>query len=90
MIIELEVISQLPLQEHTTRSIVNYVPMRIFQKKLFVTENLMIEEHANSKGIITRKFTTGKYDNEFYKFNHPYRELRDKYFTPIVIKGLGK
>ena len=82
MIIELEVISQLPLQERITKSIANYVPMRIFQKKLFVTENLMIEEHANSKGIITR--------NEFYKFNHPYRELRDKYFTPVVIKGLGK
>jgi hypothetical protein len=64
--------------------------MRVFQKKLFVTENLMIEEHVNSKGKVIHKFTTGKYDGEFYKFNTPYKTLRDNYFTAIVIKGFGK
>lgn len=89
MIIELECISQLPLAEPNT-SITSRVPQRVFQKKLFVVESLQIEEHVNSKGLIKSKFTTGKYDGEFYKLNHSYKELRDKYFTPIVIKGLGK
>jgi hypothetical protein len=31
-----------------------------------------------------------KYQREYYKINMPYKELKDKYFTPIVIKGLGK
>ena len=86
MIIELEVISQLPLPEFNS-SITSRVPQRVFQKKLFVVESLQIEEHVNSKGRIKSKFTTGKYDGEFYKLNHPYKELK-KYYTPIVIKGL--
>lgn len=89
MIVELEYISQLPLAEPNT-SITSRVPQRVFQKKLFVVESLQIEEHINSKGSIKSRFTTGKYDGEYYKLNHPYKELRDKYFTPIVIKGLGK
>ena len=90
MVVELECISQYPLPEYRTKSIVGRVPERVFQKKLFVIESLMIEEHVNSKGKIVHKFTTGKYDGEFYKFNTPYKKLRDSYFTPIVIKGLGK
>lgn len=89
MIVELECISQYPLPEPNS-SITSRVPQRVFQKKLFVVENLQIEEHVNSKGKIKSKFTTGKYDGEFYKLNHPYKELRDNYFKPIVIKGLGK
>ena len=87
MTIELEVISQYPLPE-TGNSIANYVPMRVFQKKLFVTESMQIEEHVNSKGEIVNKFTTVKYDTEYYKINMNYKKLRDNYFTPIVIKGL--
>ncbi len=90
MVVELEVISQYPLPQQHTKSIVGRVPERVFQKKLFVIESLQIEEHVNSKGKIVHKFTTGKYDGEFYKFNTPYKTLRDNYFTPIVIKGLGK
>lgn len=86
MIVELECISQYPLQE-LNFSITCRVPQRVFQKKLFVIENLQIEEHVNSKGKIKSKFTTGKYDNEFYKINVPYIEMK-KYYTPIVIKGL--
>ena len=89
MIVELECISQYPLPEPNS-SITSRVPQRVFQKKLFVVGNLQIEEHVNSKGIIKSKFTTGKYDGEFYKFNISYKELRDDYYTPIVIKGLGK
>ena len=89
MIIELEVISQYPLSE-TGNSIANYVPMRVFQKKLFVTESMQIEEHVNSKGKIVPKFTTIKYDNEYYKINMNYTKLKKSYFTPTVIKGLGK
>lgn len=89
MIIELECISQLPLAEPNT-SITSRVPQRVFQKKLFVVESLQIEEHINSKGVLKSKYTTGKYDNEYYKINIPYKELRDQYFTPIVIRGLGK
>lgn len=87
MIIELEVISQYPLPE-TGNSIANYVPMRVFQKKLFVVEGMQIEEHVNSKGIIVPKFTTAKYDTEYYKINMSYKTLKDNYFTPIVIQGL--
>lgn len=86
MTIELEYISQYPLPEPNT-SITSRVPQRVFQKKLFQVENMHIEEHVNSKGKIVKKFTTVKYDGEFYKFNHPYKELK-KYYTPIVIKGL--
>ena len=89
MIIELECISQYPLPEPNS-SITSRVPQRVFQKKLFVVESLQIEEHVNSKGKIKAKFTTGKYDNEYYKINIPYKKLRDQYFTPIVIKGLGQ
>lgn len=89
MVIELEVISQYPLHE-TSKSIARYVPLRIYQKKLFVVENMQIEEHVDSKGTTIKKFTTVKYDSEYYKVNMPYKELKDKYFTPIVIKGLGK
>jgi len=89
MVIELEIVSQYPLPE-TGRSIARYVPLRVFQKKLFVTESMQIEEHINSNGKIIHKFTTVKYDSEYYKINMPYKELRDKYFTPIALKGLGK
>lgn len=88
MTIELECISQYPLPEPNT-SITSRVPQRVFQKKLFQVENMHIEEHVNSKGKVVKKFTTVKYDGEFYKLNHPYKELK-KYYTPIVIKGLGK
>jgi hypothetical protein len=87
MTIELEVISQYPLPEKG-RSIAKYVPMRVFQKKLFVTESMQIEENIDSKGATIKQFTICKYDTEYYKINMPYKELRDKYFTPIVIKGL--
>lgn len=89
MIIELEIVSQYPLPE-TGRSIARYVPLRVFQKKIFVTESMQIEEYINSNGKIIHRFTTVKYDTEYYKINMPYKELRDKYFTSIVIKGLGK
>lgn len=89
MIIELEVINQYPLPE-TGMSIARYVPLRIYQKKLFIVENMQIEEHVDSRGVTIKKFTIVKYDTEYYKINMPYKELRDKYFTPIVIKGLGK
>jgi len=89
MTIELEYISQYPLPEKG-RSIAKYVPIRVFQKKLFVTESMQIEEHIDSRGTTIKKFTTVKYDSEYYKINMSYKELRDKYFTPIVIKGLGK
>jgi hypothetical protein len=89
MVVELEVINQYPLPE-TGKSIARYVPLRVFQKKLFVTESMQIEEHINSKGKIINKYTTTKYDSEYYKINMPYKELRDKYFTPIALKGLGK
>ncbi len=88
MIVELEYISQLPLQEST--SITGRIPMRVFQKKLFVIESLHIEQHINSKGIINPRFTTGKYDNEYYKISTPYQILKEKYYTPITIKGFGK
>lgn len=87
MVIELEVINQYPLPE-TGKSIARYVPLRVFQKKIFVTESMQIEEHINSKGKIIHKFTTVKYDTEYYKINMPYKELRDKYFTPVSILGL--
>ena len=86
MIVELECISQYPLPEQPNGCTTSRVPQRVFQKKLFVVESLQIEEHVNSKGKIKAKFTTGKYDGEFYKFNHPYLELK-KYYTPLVIKG---
>ena len=89
MVIELEVISQYSLPE-TGMSIARYVPLRIYQKKLFIVENMQIEEHVDSRGVTIKKFTIVKYDTEYYKINMPYKELRDKYFTPIVIKGLGK
>jgi hypothetical protein len=89
MVIELEVINQYPVRE-TGRSIARYAPLRVFQKKLFVVESMQIEEHVDSRGTTIKKFTTVKYDSEYYKINMPYKELRDKYFTPIVIKGLGK
>jgi hypothetical protein len=88
MVVELEYISQLPLQEST--SITSRIPIRVFQKKLFIIENLHIEEHINSKGIIKRKFATGKYDNEYFKINTPYQTLKETYYTPITIKGFGK
>lgn len=87
MIIELEVISQYPILENNS-SIAGRIPMRVFQKKIFITESMQIEEHVNSKGCKMNKFTTCKYDNEYYKLNKPYKELKDSYFKPIVIKGL--
>ena len=87
MVIELEVINQYPLPE-IGKSIARYVPLRVFQKKIFITESMQIEEHINSKGKIVNKFTTVKYDTEYYKINMPYKELRDKYFTPVSILGL--
>ena len=89
MVIELEYISQYPLSESKS-SVTSRVPRRVFQKKLFVVESLQIEEHVDSKGKVKHKFTTGKYDNEFYKINVPYKELKDMYFTPLVIKGCLK
>jgi len=85
MIIELVCISQYPLPEITTSYTTSRIPMRVFQNKLFIIENLQIEEHVNSKGSIVNKYTTGKYDNEFYKFNTPYKKLKEDYFTPIII-----
>lgn len=89
MIIELEVISQLPVKVKG-KSIARYIPERIFQKKLFITEGMQIEEHMNPNGKVISRFTTCKYDTEYYKINTPYIKLRDAYFTPIVIRGLGK
>jgi hypothetical protein len=89
VVIELTCISQYPIPQNA-KSISKYIPMRIFQKKIFVVENMQIEEHVDSKGATIKQFTTCKYDTEYYKINIPYKELRDKYFTPIVIKGLGK
>jgi len=89
MVIELEVVNQYPVCK-TGRSIARYIPRRVYQKKLFVVESMQIEEHIDSRGTTIKKFTTVKYDSEYYKINMPYKELRDKYFTPIVIKGLGK
>ena len=88
MIIELDCISQYPIPEDAT-GIAARIPKRIFQKKLFLIENLQIEQYVDSKGTIKKKFTTGKYDNEFYKLNYPYTELKEKYYTPLKIKGFG-
>lgn len=90
MVVELEVISQLSLPEVNTGYTTSRIPIRVFQKKMFVVENMMIEEHINSKGNIVKRFTTTKYDNEFYKLNIPYENLKNQYFKSIVIKGLGK
>lgn len=86
MIIELEVISQYPILENN-RSIAGRIPMRVFQNKIFITESMQIEEHINSKGVKMSKFTTCKYDTEYYKLNVPYNQLRDNYFKQIKIKG---
>lgn len=90
MLIELECISQHPLPEVSNGCTTSRIPFRVFQKRLFVVENLQIEEYINFKGLKVKKYTTGKYDNEYYKFNVPYEKLKNDYFTPIVIKGLGK
>ena len=90
MIVELECISQYPLPEVSNGYTTSRIPIRVFQKKLFIIESLDIEEHINSKGIRCSKYTTGKYDSEYYKFNIPYQKIKQDYFTPIVIKGLGK
>ncbi len=90
MVVELEYISQLPLPEVNNGCTTSRIPIRVFQKKLFVIESLHIEQHINSKGVVNHRFTTGKYDNEYYKINTPYQILKEKYYTPITIKGFGK
>ena len=85
MIVELEYISLHPPSKKL-KSLAGRIPMFVTQKKLFVIENMQIEEHVE-KGIVLPKFTTGKYDNEYYKINTPYQTLKDTYYTPLVIKG---
>jgi hypothetical protein len=86
MIIELVCISQYPIPEKG-RSIAKYVPMRVFQKRLFVIESMQIEEHVNGTGKVMNKYTTCKYDSEYYKLKIPYKKLKEDYFTPLTIKG---
>lgn len=88
MVIELICISQYPIPEDAS-SITKYIPMRVFQKRLFIVENMQIEEHVNSKGKIVDKYTTCKYDGEYYKLKIPYNTLKDKYFKPVTFKGFG-
>ena len=88
VVVELVCISQYPLPENA-KSISKYVPMRVFQKRLFVLENMQIEEHVNGKGKVINKYTTCKYDSEYYKLNIPYKKLKEEYFTQLVIKGYG-
>ncbi len=88
MVVELEYISQYPIPDHAT-GINARIPQRVFQKKLFVIENLQIEEHVNSKGLVVKKFATAKYDNEFYKINIPYQKLKEMYFSQNPINGFN-
>jgi len=88
MVVELEYISLHPPSKKL-KSLAGRIPMFVTQKKLFIIENMHIEEHVE-KGVILPKFTTCKYDNEYYKINKAYKELKQKYFTPITIKGFGK
>jgi hypothetical protein len=89
VVVELVCISQYPLPEITTSYTTSRIPMRVFQKRLFVLENMQIEEHVNSKGKVINKYTTCKYDSEYYKLKIPYKKLKEEYFTQLVIKGYG-
>jgi hypothetical protein len=86
MIIELVCISQYPIPENAS-SVSKYVPMRVFQKRLFVVESMQIEQHVNGKGKVMSKYTTCKYDGEYYKLKIPYEKIKKDYFTPLTIKG---
>lgn len=86
MVVELEVISLIPALE-TGKSAARYIPMRVYQKKVFNTEQMEIEECVDSKGWNNKKCSVAKYQNEYYKLKIPYSEL-SKYIKPIVIGGL--
>ena len=89
MVIELVVINIIPPKE-TGVSVAKYVPMTIYQHKIFDTDKMMIEEVIDSKGKLHSKYSITKYDGEYYKLKIPYKQLRDNYFTPLEIKGLHK
>ena len=89
MVIELKVINLIPPTEKGI-SAAKYIPMRIHQNKLFVVENMELEQCVDSKGKLHSKYSVAKYNGEYYKLLVPYEKLKQDYFTPIVVKGLGK
>lgn len=86
MIIELKVINLIPPTE-TGISAAKYIPMRILQNKLFVVENMELEQCVDSKGKLRSEYAVAKYNGEYYKLSVPYEKLKNDYFTPIVVRG---
>lgn len=86
MVIELQVINTIaPLKKGCSGA--KYIPFRIFQKKLFVTENMELEECLDAAGKHYPKYSVARYNGEYYKLNSPYEQLKERYFMPIIIKG---
>lgn len=88
MEVELIVISSLPTTE-TGSSAARYIPNRIYQKKIFNTESISLEECIDSKGKLNKRYSIIKSDNEYYKIKESYETLKNKYFKKLVILGLN-
>ena len=88
MNIELVVISSLPTKEKGL-SIAKYIPLEVKQKKVFTLEDIKLEEYIDTKGKHNKKYCFIKSDNENYKINKPYEEIKNKYFKNLEILGFN-
>lgn len=89
MVVELTVINLVPPLP-SGRSAAAYIPLRVYQKKLFVVENMGVEQCVSPKGKVFANYSVAKYDGEYYKLRLPYEELKAIYFNEKPIKGFGK
>lgn len=86
MVIELTVISNVPPKESGV-SCAKYIPMCLTQKKLFILENMEIEQFVNSNNKKNKHYCVAKYSGEYYKLQVPYEELKEKYLNTNPIVG---
>lgn len=88
MLVEFIIVSCLPLKE-TGKSLAKYIPMRLYQKKIFDIESILPEECVDQNGKLYKNFTVVKLENEYYKLKIPYQEIKDKYYKPLEIGGFN-
>lgn len=89
MVVELTVINLVPPNPEGM-SAANFIPMRVFQKKLFILENMGPEQCVTTKGKLVPKYSVAKYEGEYYKLKIPYEELKALYTNDKpIIKGFG-
>lgn len=84
MVMEFKVLTDI-LKENKDGS-TKVIKRNVEYKKILDTDKASLTEFIDDKGKIVKKYTMCYIDNNFFKLNHPYEEIK-KLLQPIKIIG---